>query len=260
LISEVFDRKLESAKVARILAIGDCHAGRTFSHLSGFVRSRFYGGSIYSWVNGSRSIPPLKDLIGMSLSMLHGKRLVIIFSYGEIDVRCHSPKWRGKSAELALAYVRQVYSYLSEFMEHSTTKCFEILAILLAIPPPTDKKKHNPKAPCVGSLQERVKATEALNGAIRSCQMLAVDFTDRTSFKGLEPEKSNIVVRFSGVDTWSFARLSQASSNHQSTIPDGSILCGSLNPRISDGVHVRAEECGPLHARIREIMEQQFAL
>ena len=84
-----FDAALRTAGVRRILAIGDCHGGKALGLFSTLVRSHFEGGSMYSWVHGKRSLPPVESVLVKSDRRGPGV-VVIAFSYGEIDCRCHA--------------------------------------------------------------------------------------------------------------------------------------------------------------------------
>lgn len=95
LVSESFDSALVRDGFFRVLALGDCHGGRSLCLFSSLVRSLFYGGSIYSWaVNKKRSLPPLKEVLQKSdVTRFRNEpdaKLVVVFSYGEIDCRCHA--------------------------------------------------------------------------------------------------------------------------------------------------------------------------
>ena len=116
-----------------ILSIGDCHGGRTLRLLSSAVESHFFGGSIYSWVSGQRELPPLRGL----LRRRSGPRVVVaVFSYGEIDCRCHNAKWADDvEGQLAAPYVDKVRQYVSE----SCSRRLRVLPIVLAVPPATDE-------------------------------------------------------------------------------------------------------------------------
>lgn len=105
------------------------------------------------------------------------------------------------------------------------------------------------KAPFVGSLDMRVAATRALNIALASA-------CDATSGVVL-----GMPVIFSGVETWDFATVpGDTSLPSLDPLPplvaaDSVIFPGSLRQDISDGhVHVRADMCGPVHARVRALL------
>mmetsp|Transcript_11194 Transcript_11194/g.13997 ORF Transcript_11194/g.13997 Transcript_11194/m.13997 type:complete len:333 (+) Transcript_11194:86-1084(+) len=247
LISLSFDNALLRTGVVRVLSIGDCHGGRCLHLFSGLVRTRFYGGSVFSWANGVRYVPPLTEILGRDLKLLRNShmeqqnKLVVIFSYGEIDVRCHSSKWKF-AIVLARQYVAKVQGYVQEFIETFGNEGIRVFPLLLAVPPASNQG-HNPKAPFVGTLSERVTATKELNHALdQAC---------------CESESSGnlITVRYTGKETWSFAEVdnnSFISKTSESTICDSYKISGSLNPALSDGhVHVRSELCGPVHECVR---------
>ena len=158
-----------------LLSIGDCHGGRTTQWLSRDVESHFFTGSIFSWISGKRSLPSLRSLLRNRST---GPRLTVtIFSYGEVDCRCHSTKWQSDDDDaLATPYVSRIREYVAECCRGG---CHTMLPIVLAVPPATGKGDV--------SLASRVAATEKLNAALeRACWQQAVYFT--------------------GIDTWQFAQ------------------------------------------------------
>lgn len=211
-----FEHALTAAGVTRVVAVGDCHGGRALGpRFSRRSRSYFAGGTAHAWASGRRDVAPLARLLKKSdrndLSAA-GARLVLVLSYGEIDVRCHAAK-TASWATLADAYVAAVAAYAAAA---AADLAAPVLAVLLPAPPPSDATA-NPRAPFVGALSDRVAATRALNAALAAAC-------------------AGTAVRFPGDDAWAFAEA-----------PDG-----SLRGDISDGhVHVLPDACRPLHARLR---------
>jgi hypothetical protein len=147
----------------RVLVIGDCHGGRALGLMSSLVRSFFFGGTIYSWACGSRTIPTLDSLAG---SIAPGATVAVVFSYGELDVRMHCEKWclansepcadgnrvdkvreeepcaeqrcSATAASLAAAMVQSVRNSVS------CLRCARVIPIVLAVPPASDEGS-NPK-------------------------------------------------------------------------------------------------------------------
>merc|ERR1712113_289583 len=107
-----------------------------------------------------------------------------MFSYGEIDCRCHSKKWHGKPESLSRPYVSSICKYIADFRDVAPR--MHPVPVVLAIPPPTDEG-HNPEAPFIGSLTARIAATESLNAS-------------------LEAVCAEHEVTFTGADTWNFAQ------------------------------------------------------
>jgi hypothetical protein len=155
--------------------------------------------------------------------------VVVVYSYGEIDVRCHSSKWIDNPTALALAYIQKVKAHISEIADQLTC-----VPVILATPPPGDEG-HNPKAPFVGSLEERIESTRKLNQALK---VLTTNTNDDDDEGG--EGKGGVRVLFTGAETWSFAEDANT---------------GGLDPRKSDGhVHVAMNECGPLHDTFRGLL------
>lgn len=219
-----FDAALSEASVKRIIAIGDCHGGRSLCFLSSLVRSHFFGGSIYSWVMGKREIPPLLSLIGPAALKMSRRWVVVCFSYGEIDCRCHSKQLGGDLRGLARQYVKQVLRYSNDFRK--SIRRVKVLPVILAVPPATDQCHDNKLVPVQGSLFDRVAATERLNSALAdACNELYVGFT--------------------GTGTWDFAKSES----------------GSLRKDHSDGhVHIDSALCGPVHERLRNMLLMRMNL
>ena len=219
LVCPRFDAALRSAGVRRILAIGDCHGGKALGLFSTLVRSHFEGGSMYSWVHGKRSLPPVESVLVKSDRRGPGV-VVIAFSYGEIDCRCHARTEALAAPDaLARAYVSRIEAYAADAAAALGAR---VVAVALAVPPASDQGRDNPRAPFVGRLEARVAATRRLNAALeRACR-------DST-------------VAFPGADAWRFA--------------EDPATGGGLRADISDGhVHVAAAACGPFHARCRAAM------
>ena len=129
----------DGVREVEIFSIGDCHGGRTTRLLSDpSPPAHFYGGCIYSWISGRRGLPPLAGLLRgrprapkasgtaadeapspsaaeASPSLPPPPRLaVVIFSYGEIDCRCHAPKWADDGDALAQPYVSKIREWVAD--------------------------------------------------------------------------------------------------------------------------------------------------
>ena len=214
--------------VDRVLVVGDCHGGRALALASNLVRSQFCGGTVFSWaVSQQRELPPLRPLLrpparrdGLPVISRDSKLAFCVFSYGELDVRCHAAKWHrgtpGGARSLATSYVRAAQREVAAVDAYC-------VAIILAVPPPSDQK-DNPRAPFVGRLEDRAAATFALNDALQiACEHTSVLFT--------------------GADTFAFARTADS---------------GTLKPDCGDGhVHVRANLCAPVHRELRRLIAQR---
>ena len=285
MISRPFDDALRGAGVCRVLALGDCHGGRALSLFSALLRSRFYGGSAFSWAVGSRGaapmrqLPPLEQVLGRDARLLRAAErgaLVLVMSYGEIDVRCHAAKWCGEEAgaeaeaeagaevgggaspdRLARAYVARVRQYVREYAAAAPgNSAVRVLPLLLAVPPASDQG-HNDRAPFAGTLAGRVRATRRLNAALEAACVSA-------PAPGGEPGAS-LPVLFSGADTWHFAQAGPAGGGGgcggDGVGGGGHAVPGSLRRDMSDGhVHVQPQLCAPVHARVRQVVARHLQL
>ena len=219
--------------VDAVLVVGDCHGGRALALATGCVRTQFCGGTIFSWaVAQQRQLPDFTRLLrpsarrdGNSESGNSRRRKLsfCVFSFGELDVRCHSAKWLGLdggatgAARLASAYATAAQRFVASVDD----RC---VAVLLAVPPPSEEGANNPKAPFRGDLYERAAATTALNNALQS----ACD------------ESAGVL--FTGADTFAFARNA----------------LGTLRKDCSDGhVHVKAGLCAPVHRCLRRLIAER---
>ena len=134
--------------------------------------------------------------------------VVVVFSYGEIDCRCHWLKWRDSADEMTDGYVASIRRWVKDFKKlHNNGRSPDkadttIVPVVLAVPPPTDQGA-NPAAPFKGSLNNRVEATQQMNTALNAAC-----------------ERGNVL--FTGCDTWDFA------ATHE----------GHLRTELSDG-HVQ---------------------
>lgn len=289
-LQRTFDARAKD-KIGRIICIGDCHT-RSSQLMSPLAKSFFYGGSIYSWACETtsgriRKVPPLASLLSRQdkdrILGGSGRSLLVIWSYGEIDVRMHSSLWREKSdgmdacalrgekeegepagstaLSLTRGYVRAVLaaaaacreSLLVDDVRQEASREVNVLSVILAVPPPT-AGGQNLKAPFVGALSERVTATQELNRAIsRACN----DANEASSSKCLAPS-----LIFTGEDTWTFAMVSSSDEYHNDeaqAATGAATVPGSLRSDISDGhVHVRADFCAPIHDRIRELVARKL--
>jgi len=210
-----FNAWLAAESVHRILAVGDCHGGRTLCRLSSNVLSCFHGGSIYTWVTGKREIPALARLVG---SVQRGT-YVVVFSYGEIDCRCHASKFKDHVEMLSMPYAATIRAYVDAF--GAASHGVRVFPIVLAVPPATDQG-YNPNAPFRGTLPSRVTTTQLLNASLETACL-----------------KHGVL--FTGTDTWDFA-----------TGKDGALL-----RELSDGhVHIKPNLCGPVVRRVRQLISK----
>jgi hypothetical protein len=143
--------------------------------------------------------------------------VVVLFSYGEIDCRCHAQKWVGDAESLTVPYINSIHQYVADFMK--TRPLMRAVPIVLAVPPATDEG-YNPEVPRTGELPLRITATHSLNSSLESvCSRHGVAFT--------------------GASTWDFAKDEY----------------GALHRSLYDGhVNVDSRLCGPVHERLRSLI------
>lgn len=144
--------------------------------------------------------------------------LVLLLSYGAIDCRCHSSKWAGNPESLSEPYVEKVSDYITEF--NRCVPRVRVIPIVLAVPPTTEQV-NNLIAPCRDTLALRIQATALLNSSLESvCAKFHMAHT--------------------GADTWDFAKDAG----------------GALRSDLSDGHgHVLSKHCGPVHERLRRLIQ-----
>ncbi len=138
--------------------IGDSHA------IKGWRRVRVSGVHIFTHHLG----PRLMHSFGRDRSYLFGQFLpkdVIVFCFGEIDVRCHLHRFGSKYASeinrLALSYF--------EAIDHNLNLLDPIKSCVYSIPPPVRKNlvKENRLYPFNGSDEERKEYTLTMNQKLR---------------------------------------------------------------------------------------------
>ena len=216
-----------------VLVVGDCHGGRALALATGCLRTQFCGGTIFSWaVAKQRHLPDFTRLLrpparrdgnDEPANNQQRKLSFCVFSFGELDVRCHSDKWLGLDGG-ATGAVRLASAYVVAAQRLVASVDDRCVAVILAVPPPSSEGANNPKAPFRGDLCDRATATNALNNALQSaCE-----------------ESAGVL--FTGADTFAFARTAS----------------GTLRLDCSDGhVHVNAGLCAPVHRRLRRLIAER---
>lgn len=160
----------------------------------------------------------LPDLYSLLPPCAAGRLRILVLSYGAIDCRCHSGKWISKVESLSEPYVMMVQRYAAECC--GTTR---VVPVILAVPP-TAEHGGTEAAPLCDSLELRARATTLLN-------------------RSMEAACARHGVPHTGADTWAFAQDA----------------LGGLRSDISDGHgHVLAWHCGPVHERIRKLIQREI--
>ena len=180
-----FDQELLRRGVAQILAVGDCHGGRTICHLSNLVMQHFIYGTMHTLASGKRSLPPLHSLLLPSKQALAGMALppamdgenegggnggaagfdtaIVIFSYGTRDCRLHASKWQADVDTLCGSYVNAIKEYAAAGCARSART---VVPLILACPPAVDYHACKLDVETNGELSNRVQATECMNAAL----------------------------------------------------------------------------------------------
>jgi hypothetical protein len=153
--------------------------------------------AVHTWVTGKRSLPTLRSLVRAQRNST-ARLVVVVFSYGEIDCRCHAAKWHEQADALARQYVAKIREYCDEFCAAGPPPAGQrrsaVLPLVLAVPPASDEG-DTPDARFAGTLEGRAAATRALNAALeRACEEQRVLFT--------------------GCSTWAFAESSSGCLDH----------------------------------------------
>lgn len=146
---------------------------------------------------------------------------VVVFAFGEIDVRCHIGKQRDLfHRDLNEVIDTLVSNYLSTINENR--RLFKnLICIVYSVTPPTDNASA-PNFPIYGSIEDRVFITKCLNERLAQiCRRKNVGFID--------------------------------------VFHDYSNLDGTLNLKISDGnVHINPYHNGAIFRELRKIIEKNI--
>jgi hypothetical protein len=179
-----------------LFAVGDSHANSNFGN-DPRIHVRYLGPMTMHRIarDGRRAI---------SLNRLGiFRRDIVIWCFGEIDVRCHLIKQRdlqrisipALADSLARDYLRSIAAIQAEIAERKT--------VILAVIPPTDRG-NNADFPKVGSLEERVNARKLLNAALEK-------YSSEFGFTYLDP----------------YGPFTDPSGGLKLEMSDGSVHCGS---------------------------------
>jgi hypothetical protein len=164
-------RLLAYAALGRVdeVWIGDSHAVHVNSATMVTALRRLPDGR-WIWHLGPRimysiareGLPPaVLRVLGMIRRTRRAREIVWVFSFGEIDVRCHlAPRMADPDKALAFVplYLQQVHD--------AATRAGARRALVLVPPPESDVYPEQAGFPVVGTLAERVKATLGLRDAM----------------------------------------------------------------------------------------------
>ena len=190
--------------------IGDSHGGKyLFQSMSPRVRCHFIAGTMHTFATGRRVV----DLRKLGIR----SEQAVLFSYGEIDVRCHVERlakirdcgFDAVISALVALYIKEILRLVQDFRD-------ELVAFALAVPPPSDLNE-NPRVPFYGALSDRAAITKLFNKILEA-----------SCLKQVEPK-----LHF-------FQPFAQFTSGD-----------GTLNHAFSDGhVHVDSVHCKPIHQQL----------
>ena len=156
-----------------IHAIGDSHAVATFAGISGVAT--YHVGPVTMHRVGRPEEPLLPAVVaGLPL----GQFDVLILCFGEIDVRCHIGRQLDRSGS-TLEFV--VHELVNRYLAMATTLVINdvLMAVLAVVPPVPADHAVNPNFPVVGTNEERVEYTRALNRYLaEQCALRGVLFVD----------------------------------------------------------------------------------
>lgn len=120
---------------------------------------------------------------------------IVVFVFGEIDVRCHVKRQSEKQSKsieeivtlLATNYVETILNY---------KRSINFIPVVFGVIPPPIKDYLNPEVPFYGSTKERAKITIILNSQLkRLCyerNILFLNINDQFCFRGrLKPDLSD---------------------------------------------------------------------
>jgi hypothetical protein len=102
---------------------------------------------------------------------------VVVFAFGEIDVRCHI----GKQRDLGNRTLDQViddlvHSYLNTILLNRLLYK-DLICIVYSVTPPANS--DNPAFPSYGTLEDRIAISKKLNERLASaCQQMGIEFLD----------------------------------------------------------------------------------
>uniref|UniRef100_A0A7S4INA9 SGNH hydrolase-type esterase domain-containing protein n=1 Tax=Odontella aurita TaxID=265563 RepID=A0A7S4INA9_9STRA len=197
-----------------------------FQSMSPRVRCHFITGTMYSFASGRRPVDLRRlGVRGGGGNGGEGEGEAVLFSYGEIDVRCHVERLSSEREcdyaavirSLVEQYMNRIVGYLSEFGNDPPAA-----AVVLAIPPPSDRNE-NPRVPYYGKLSERVVISRLFNRLLEE----ACGARRNPNVHFFHP-----FAGFTGED-------------------------GSLDHNYSDGhIHIRSQCCRPIHHQLTALLER----
>ncbi len=181
----------ESRYLCTIHSIGDSHAKSCFSnnpidyfgyteHTKFIINNHWFAQCMVNWIGSITMHRVGRDGLRIvdvrRLPIKHGD--IVIFVFGEIDVRCHIGKQRDQSRRSLDEIIDTlVTNYLAtvrknkEFMPQAYT-------VIMGILPPTDQA-FNHVLPFYGTLNDRIEITKLLNQRLSlACQDAGILFLD----------------------------------------------------------------------------------
>lgn len=90
---------------------------------------------------------------------------IVIFAYGEIDVRCHINKQINQHSRSLDAVIDTLASNYVHAILHNRSCYNDLICMIYSVTPPRDGL-NNPDFPCSGTIEDRVIATKQLNAKL----------------------------------------------------------------------------------------------
>lgn len=103
---------------------------------------------------------------------------VVVFVFGEIDVRCHIGKQRDRGKRELDEVITSLVQNYTEAIFNFKKQHLNLMCIVFMIVPPTDSA-YNPQYPFYGMLEDRVNITKKMNQVLRRhCVKYGFEFLD----------------------------------------------------------------------------------
>ncbi len=263
LIGMAFDERLLRCGVAQILAIGDCHGGRTIAHLSRLVQTHFIYGCMFSWASGKRTLPPLQSLLLPARQALSGSGMrpeaslatgsttvappmgATVRANGEArwsaaNPPCPAPAVFNKAVAIFSYGTRDCRLHASKWIGHPEDICEPYVVCVLQYTAAAAGRGARVIVPIILAVppavdysahQPDVEAHGDLGERVHATELLNEALARACDRHG---------VLFSGVDTWEFARSAS----------------GTLKPELSTSGHSSIDPslCAPVHQLLRRMI------
>ncbi len=158
----------------KIISYGDSHARATFSDIVQIEKLEIHGRTMNRICKEGIG----KELLGKLDPKI--KRNIVIFCFGEIDIRCHVHKQiHEQNRTLEEVLISLANTYVDHISFHSIKYNYD--PYVMSVLPPCDRKKiiDNPEFPCLGTNEERALYTFEINNLLSSkCINKKINYLD----------------------------------------------------------------------------------